>query len=207
MDDLQYCSHVIIMAATHRPNSINPTLRRFGRFDLEVDIDIPDAYSRLEILRIHTKNMNLDDDVDLVQIANETHGYVGADLASLCSKAGLQKILEKQDILLLQKDIIDVEILNSLVVTQNNFQFALNQSNPSGLREIFVEQSTITWEDIGGLANVKDQLQKFIQHDLTSWKNFLKFDKTSSCGILFYGSPGCGKLIFRFFFITIIDFR
>jgi transitional endoplasmic reticulum ATPase len=130
-------------------------------------------------------------------------GYVGADLASLCSKAGLQQIREKKDALILQKDTIDVEVLNSLAVTQKNFRFALNQSNPSALREIFVEESRTTWEDIGGLENVKRELQKLIQHDVTLPKNFLKFDKTSSCGVLFYGPPGCGKLIFIFFFLLL----
>ncbi len=200
MDGLEQRSHVIVMAAANRPNSVDPALRRF---DLEVDIGIPDAYGRLEILRIHTKNMNLDDDVDLVQIANETHGYVGADLASLCSKAGLQQIREKKDVLVLQKDTTDVEVLNSLAVTQKNFRFVLNQSNPSALREIFVEESRTTWEDIGGLEDVERELQKLTQHDVTLRKNFLKFDKTSSCGVLFYGPPGCGKLIFIFFFLLL----
>ncbi len=200
MNGLEQRSHVIVMAAANRPNSVDPALRRF---DLEVDIGIPDAYGRLEILRIHTKNMNLDDDVDLVQIANETHGYVGADLASLCSKAGLQQIREKKDVLVLQKDTTDVEVLNSLAVTQKNFRFVLNQSNPSALREIFVEESRTTWEDIGGLEDVERELQKLTQHDVTLRKNFLKFDKTSSCGVLFYGPPGCGKLIFIFFFLLL----
>jgi len=193
IDGLEQHSHVIVMAAANRPNSVHPALRRFGRFDLEVDIGIPDANGRLEILHIHTRNMNLDDDVDLVQIANETHGYVGADLASLCSKAGLQQIREKKDVLLLQNDTTDVEVLNSLAVTQKNFRFALNQSNPSALREIFVEKSRTTWEDIGGLESVKSELQKLTQHDVTFQKNFLKFDKTLSCGVLFYGPPSCGK--------------
>ena len=92
MDGLKQRSHVIIMAATNRPNSIDPALRRFGRFDREVDIGIPDATGRLEVLRIHTKNMKLADDVDLEQVANETHGYVGSDVASLCSEAAMQQV-------------------------------------------------------------------------------------------------------------------
>jgi transitional endoplasmic reticulum ATPase len=111
MDDLQQCSHVIVMAATNRPNSVNPALRRFGRFDREVDISIPGAVGRLEILRIHTKHTKLADDVDLVQIGNETLGYVGADLASLCSEAALQQIREKIDIMDLQNNTINVEVL------------------------------------------------------------------------------------------------
>jgi transitional endoplasmic reticulum ATPase len=195
MDDLQQCSKVIIMATTNRLNSINPTLRRFGRFDREVDISIPDAAGRLEILRIHTKNMKLDDDVDLVQIGNETHGYVGADLASLCSEAALQQIREKMDVMNLQNNTINDEILNQLVITKENFRFAFNQSKPSALHEIFVEKARTTWEDIHGLEHVKLDLQEFIEYDVVYPYRFIKFDKTSSNGILLYGRPGCGKFI------------
>ena len=105
MDGLKQRSHVIIMAATNRPNSIDPALRRFGRFDREVDIGIPDAVGRLEILRIHTKNMKLAEDLDLEQVAAECHGHVGSDLAALCSEAALQQIREKMD-------LIDLEVRN-----------------------------------------------------------------------------------------------
>ena len=98
MDGMKKRSHVVVMAATNRPNSIDPALRRFGRFDREIDIGIPDVIGRLEILRIHTKNMKLDDDVDLEIVAKETHGHVGADLASLTSEAALQQIREKMQV-------------------------------------------------------------------------------------------------------------
>ena len=122
MDGLKQRAHVIVMAATNRPNSIDPALRRFGRFDREVDIGIPDTTGRLEILRIHTKNMKLADDVDLEQVAAETHGHVGADLAALCSEAALQQIREKMDLIDLEEDIIDAEVLDSLAVTMENFR-------------------------------------------------------------------------------------
>ncbi|KTG37378.1 hypothetical protein cypCar_00010247 [Cyprinus carpio] len=109
MDGLKQRAHVIVMAATNRPNSIDPALRRFGRFDREVDIGIPDATGRLEILQIHTKNMKLADDVDLEQVANETHGHVGADLAALCSEAALQAIRKKMDLIDLEDETIDAE--------------------------------------------------------------------------------------------------
>ena len=122
MDGLKSRSNLVVMAATNRPNSIDPALRRFGRFDRELDIGIPDGTGRLEILRIHTKNMKLDDDVELEQIASETHGYVGADIASLCSEAAMQQIREKMELIDLDADTIVAEVLNSLGVTMENFR-------------------------------------------------------------------------------------
>ncbi|CAF4014450.1 unnamed protein product [Rotaria sordida] len=144
MDDLQQYSHLILMATTNRPNSVNPALRRFH---LEIDIGIPNAADREEILRIHTKNMKLGDDVNLEKIANETHGYV-TDL---------------------QEDTIDAGPLNALVNQQS------------------------TWEDIGGLKNVKCELQQHVQYYDGHPRKFLKFDTTSSHGVLFFGPPGCCK--------------
>jgi transitional endoplasmic reticulum ATPase len=166
LDGLKQRSHVIVMAATNRPNSVDPALRRFGCFDLEVDTDIPDVDGRLGILHIHTKNMKLGDDVDLKQIANKTHGYVGANLASLCSKAALQQSLEKNDVMGSGNVTTDAEVLNSLAVTQEHFRIALNQSNPSVLHGIVVEQPKTTWEDISGLENVKRELQEHVKRQL-----------------------------------------
>jgi transitional endoplasmic reticulum ATPase len=195
MDGLKQRAHVVVMAATNRPNSIDPALRRFGRFDREVDIGIPDAIGRLEILRIHTKNMKLADDTDLETVANETHGYVGADLASLCSEAALQQIREKMDLIDLEEESIDAEVLNSLAVTQENFKWALGASNPSALRETVVEVPNVTWDDIGGLENVKRELQELVQYPVEHPEKFLKFGMTPSRGVLFYGPPGCGTNI------------
>ncbi|XP_053213862.1 transitional endoplasmic reticulum ATPase [Panonychus citri] len=195
MDGLKQRAHVIVMAATNRPNSIDPALRRFGRFDREVDIGIPDATGRLEILRIHTKNMKLADDVDLDKIAAETHGFVGADLAALCSEAALQQIREKMDLIDLDDDQIDAEVLSSLAVTMDNFRWALGKSSPSALRETVVEVPNVTWADIGGLQNVKHELQEMIQYPVEYPDKFLKFGMTPSRGVLFYGPPGCGKTL------------
>jgi len=195
MDGLKQRSHVIVMAATNRPNSIDGALRRFGRFDREVDIGIPDATGRLEIMRIHTKNMKLGDDVDLEQVAAETHGHVGADLAALCSEAALQQIREKMDLIDLEDDNIDAEVLDSLAVSQENFRWALSKSNPSALRETAVEVPTVTWDDVGGLENVKKELQELVQYPVEHPDKFLKFGMTPSKGVLFYGPPGCGKTL------------
>lgn len=195
MDGMKKSAHVIVMAATNRPNSIDPALRRFGRFDREIDIGIPDATGRLEVLRIHTKNMKLADDVDLEQIAAESHGHVGADLASLCSEAALQQIREKMDLIDLEDDQIDAEVLNSLAVSMENFRYAMTKSSPSALRETVVEVPNTTWTDIGGLENVKRELQELVQYPVEHPDKFLKFGMQPSRGVLFYGPPGCGKTL------------
>ncbi|XP_063540402.1 transitional endoplasmic reticulum ATPase TER94 isoform X3 [Cydia strobilella] len=195
MDGMKKSSHVIVMAATNRPNSIDAALRRFGRFDREIDIGIPDATGRLEILRIHTKNMKLGDDVDLEQIAAESHGHVGADLASLCSEAALQQIREKMDLIDLEDDQIDAEVLNSLAVTMDNFRYAMTKSSPSALRETVVEVPNVSWTDIGGLQSVKRELQELVQYPVEHPDKFLKFGMQPSRGVLFYGPPGCGKTL------------
>jgi transitional endoplasmic reticulum ATPase len=195
MDGLKARSNVVVMAATNRPNSIDPALRRFGRFDREVDIGIPDPTGRLEILRIHTKNMKLGDDVDLERIAADTHGYVGSDVAALCSEAAMQQIREKMDLIDLEEDTIDAEVLDSLGVTMDNFRFALGASNPSALRETVVEIPTTTWDDIGGLDKVKQELQETVQYPVEHPEKFLKYGMSPSKGVLFYGPPGTGKTL------------
>jgi len=194
MDGMKARSNVVVMAATNRPNSIDPALRRFGRFDREVDIGIPDPTGRLEILQIHTKNMKLGDDVDLEQIAAETHGYVGSDVAALCSEAAMQQIREKMDLIDLDEDTIDAEVLDSLGVTMDNFRFALGVSNPSALREVaVVEVPNVRWEDVGGLETVKQELRESVQYPVDHPEKFLKFGMSPSRGVLFYGPPGTGK--------------
>jgi len=195
MDGLKQRAHIVVMAATNRPNSIDAALRRFGRFDREIDIGIPDATGRLEILRIHTKNMKLADDVDLEKVAADSHGHVGADLAALCSEAALQQIRGKMDLIDMEEETIDAEVMDSLAVTMEDFKFAMGASNPSALRETVVEVPNISWNDIGGLENVKTELQELVQYPVEHPEKFLKFGMTPSKGVLFYGPPGCGKTL------------
>merc|ERR1711881_737194 len=174
MDGLKQRSHVIVMAATNRPNSIDPALRRFGRFDREVDIGVPDEVGRMEILRIHTKNMKLADDVDLAAVAKDSHGFVGSDLAALCSEAALQCIREKMDIIDIEDDTIDAEVLDALCVTNEHFKFAMGTTNPSSLRETVVEIPNVTWDDIGGLEETKKDLQEMILYPIEHPDKFQK---------------------------------
>lgn len=158
MDGLKGRGHVVVLAATNRPNSIDPALRRFGRFDRELDIGVPDEVGRMEILRIHTKNMKLSENVDLAEVAKATHGFVGADMAALCTEAALQCIREKMDLIDIEDETIDAEVLDAMSVTNEHFRFAQGQTNPSSLRETVIEIPDVTWDDIGGLEDVKKNL-------------------------------------------------
>jgi len=195
MDGLKSRAHIVVMAATNRPNSIDGALRRFGRFDREVDIGVPDETGRMEVMRIHTKNMKLADNVDLEQVARETHGYVGADLAALCTEAALQCIREKMDVIDLEDDTIDAEVLDSMAVSNEHFRTALGSTNPSALRETVVEVPNVTWDDIGGLEATKKELQETVQYPVMYPEQFAKFGMNPSRGVLFYGPPGCGKTL------------
>ena len=155
MDGLKQRASVVVIGCTNRPNAIDPALRRFGRFDREIDIGVPDENGRLEVFRIHTRNMKLDEDVDPEAIARETHGFVGADIAALCTEAAMQCIREKMDLIDIEDEEIDAEILDSMAVNQDHFRHALGVSNPSSLRETVVEVPNISWDDIGGLEEVK----------------------------------------------------
>merc|ERR1712048_974251 len=168
-------------------------LRRFGRFDRELDIGVPDDNGRLEILRIHTKNMKLGTDVKLEDIASNTHGFVGADLAQLCTEAALQCIREKMEFIDLEEETIDAEILDAMAVTQDHFTNAMGQCNPSSLRETVVEVPNVKWDSIGGLENTKRELQEMILYPIEHPEKFEKFGMHPSRGVLFYGPPGCGK--------------
>ncbi|DBA05161.1 TPA: hypothetical protein N0F65_005011 [Lagenidium giganteum] len=186
MDGLKQRASVVVIGATNRPNSMDPALRRFGRFDREIDIGVPDENGRLEIFRIHTRNMKLDDDVDPEAIARDTQGFVGADMAALCTEAALQCIREKMD-------VIDIE--DAMSVTMAHFKYALGVSNPSSLRETTVEVPTVTWKDIGGLESVKRELRELVQYPVEHPEKFEKYGLSPSRGVLFYGPPGCGKTL------------
>lgn len=195
MDGMKSMSNVIVLGATNRPNSLDPALRRFGRFDREIEIGVPDDIGRLEILSIHTKNMNLDDSVDLEDIAKEIHGFTGSDIASLCSEAAIQQIREKLPMIDLDKDSIDAEILASLKVNADNFRYAISNTDPSSLRETVIEKPNVNWTDIGGLAYVKRELKETVQYPVNYPEKFLKFGQMPSKGVLLYGPPGCGKTL------------
>merc|ERR1711959_460588 len=195
MDGINSRAQVIVIACTNRPNSIDPALRRFGRFDREIDIGVPDETGRLQILSIHTRKMKLDEDVDLEKVAKLTHGYVGADLAQCCNEAALQCIRDKMDIIDFEDDTIDAEVMAQMAVTQRHFDFAIEKGDPSALRETVAEIHNVSWSDIGGLEDVKLELRELVQYPVEHPEKFEKFGMAPSKGVLFYGPPGCGKTL------------
>ncbi len=195
MDGMKSRSNVIVIAATNRPNTLDHALRRFGRFDREIDIGVPDKTGRIEIFKIHTKNMKLADDVEPEFIAKNTHGFVGADIASLCTEAAMQCIRERMNLIDIEDDSIDVEILNEMSVSNEHFKIAMDSANPASLRETIVEIPNIKWDDIGGLFDTKKELKEMVQYPIDYPDKFVKFGMSPSKGVLFYGPPGCGKCL------------
>jgi len=195
MDGLKPSSKVVIMAATNRPNVIEPALRRPGRFDRELDMGIPDEHGRLEILQIKTRDMRLGDDVDLELLARNTHGYVGADIQQLCMEAALECIRSVVGLIDFDKDNVDKKILDSIVVEEKHFDYAMGIVAPSSLRENQVEVPDVHWDDVGGLEDVKRELHETVQYPVEHADKYVKFGMSPSKGVLFYGPPGCGKTL------------
>ncbi len=196
MDGLKSRGKVVVIAATNRPNDIDPALRRPGRFDREIEIGIPNRKGRLEILKIHTRNMPLAEDVDLEKIADITHGFVGADLAALCKEAAmnvLRRILP--EINLKEGEPIPKEVLEKLVVTMKDFREALKVVRPSVMREVLIETPRVGWKNIGDLEEVKQQLKEAVEWPIKHPEIFRKMGIKPPKGILLVGPPGCGKTL------------
>jgi len=195
MDGLEARGDVVVIAATNRPDSIDPALRRGGRFDRELEIGIPDEKARIEILQIHTRGMPLDSTVELEVLASRTHGFVGADLQILAKEAALSSLRRFLPEIDLSKDAtsIDPETLQRLNITMLDFETGLVEVNPSALREVFVEVPNVDWDDIGGLQEVKDLLQETIEWPLKYGKVYDTMHAKPPTGILLYGPPGTGK--------------
>ncbi|MEM3020608.1 MAG: CDC48 family AAA ATPase [Candidatus Micrarchaeaceae archaeon] len=194
MDGMSSRGQVIVIGATNRENSIDPALRRPGRFDREIEIGVPDRNSRKEILQIHTRNMPLTEDVNLDELANMTHGYTGADLAALARESAmftLRGILPK----IMDKKSIPNEILVSLKVSMADFMNALATIQPSALREVFVERPNVHWNDVGGLEEVKKQLREALELPIKNPEAFEKMGIRPVKGILLVGAPGTGKTL------------
>jgi len=193
MDGLEARGEVIVIAATNRPNSIDNALRRPGRFDKELEIGVPDKIGRKEILNIATKYMPLNENVNLDKITDITHGFVGADLSALAKEAGMQAIRRMLPDININSEEIPEDVLENMTIIQDDFINALNEINPSALREVFIEVPNINWEDIGALDNVKNELKKAVEWPLKYEDKFTKLNIEPIKGILLYGPPGTGK--------------
>jgi len=195
MDGLEARGEVIVIAATNRPDAVDPALRRPGRFDREIEIGVPDREGRKEILEIHTRGMPLDENVDLDQLAELTVGFVGADLEALAKEAAmhaLRRVLPEIDI---EAEEIPSEVLENLKVTMDDFLDALKNIEPSAMREVLVEIPNVRWDDVGGLEHAKQELREAIEWPLKYPEVFRTTNIKAPKGILLYGPPGTGKTL------------
>jgi transitional endoplasmic reticulum ATPase len=195
MDGLEARGKVIVIAATNRPNAIDPALRRPGRFDREIEIKVPDKRGRLEILQIHARNMPLDTDVDQDKIAAVSHGFVGADLEYLCKEAAMKCLRRLLPELNLGDEKVPPETLEKLIINMNDFENATREVTPSAMREVYVEPPDVKWDDIGGLDNVKRELQEAVEWPLKYPDLYKELKHNIPKGILLHGPSGTGKTL------------
>ena len=195
MDGMKDRGKVVVIAATNRIDSIDPALRRPGRFDREIEIGIPDKDGRMQILEIHTRNVPLGDDLDLTKIASITHGFVGADLQSLIKEAAmrsLRRILPEID---LSSQKISPEKLKEIKITKQDMNEAVREAHPSAMREILVQIPETKWDDVGGLDTLKKELLEAIEWPLKHAKEVQHFGVKTPKGVLLHGPPGTGKTL------------
>ncbi|HSA75690.1 MAG TPA: CDC48 family AAA ATPase [Candidatus Nitrosocosmicus sp.] len=195
MDGMTSRGKVVVIAATNRINAIDPALRRPGRFDREIEIGVPNRDGRLEVLQIHTRGMPLDKDVDLQKLADISHGFVGADLQALAKEAAMRALRRVLPDINLSSESIPLETLRKIIVRMQDFMDVIKETEPSAMREVFVEVPDIKWEDIGGLSMIKQELQEAVEWPLKYINVFTYADATPPKGILLYGPPGTGKTL------------
>ncbi len=194
MDGLKSRGQVVVIGATNRPDALDAAIRRGGRFDREIEIGVPDKDGRGEVLQIHTRGMPLDDKVDLEEMADITHGFVGADLESLCKEAAM-RVLRRVLPDIKGDEEISKETLKKMIVTKSDFKEALKEVQPSALREVLVQVPDVKWDDIGGLQSAKQELQEAVEWPLKYPESFEKFGVRPPRGVLIYGPPGTGKTL------------
>ena len=193
MDGLNDRGNVIVLGATNRPDSVDPALRRPGRFDREFEISVPNEDGRLEILLIHTRGMPLSEDIDLKDLASELHGYTGADIKSLCREAAMKSIRRYLPEIDLETEKIPSEVLQSMQIKLIDFYDAMHEVIPTAMREFYVEQPKVWWQDVGGLDEIKKTLSDNLVTAMKEPSKFTKMGIKPPKGALIYGPPGCGK--------------
>ncbi len=195
MDGLEARGQVIVIAATNRVDSVDPALRRPGRFDREIEIGVPDEVGREEILQIHTRGMPLSDDVNLPHLADETHGFVGADIESLTKEAAMKALRRYLPEIDLDEEDIPPSLIDRMIVKREDFRGALNEVEPSAMREVLVELPKISWDDVGGLHTAKEKVKESVEWPLNNPDRFQRLGIDPPAGVLLYGPPGTGKTL------------
>ena len=195
MDGLTERGNVIVLGASNRPDSVDPALRRPGRFDREMEISVPNADGRLEILHIHTRGMPLSDDIDLKNLASELHGYTGADIKSLCRESAIKAIRRYLPEIDLENERIPSKMLQSMEIKSRDFYDAMHDVVPTAMREFYVERAKVWWKDVGGLDYAKKTLEDNMITSVNDPSKFTKMGIKPPKGVLLYGPPGCGKTI------------
>lgn len=195
MDGLNDRGNVIVLGATNRPDSVDPALRRPGRFDREFEISVPNEDGRLEILQIHTRGMPIDDAIEIKDLASELHGYTGADIKSLCREAAMKSIRRYLPKIDLETEQISTEVLESMQIKLADFYDAMHEVVPTAMREFYVERPKIWWNDVGGLDDVKKSLTDNLIVAMKEPGKFTKMGIKPPRGALIYGPPGCGKTL------------
>ena len=195
MDGLEERGQVVVIGATNRVDAIDPALRRPGRFDREIEIGVPSEPDRTEILKIHTRGMPLSEEVDLLALAQQTHGFVGADLAALAREAAIRALRRYLPEMNLDDEEIPPEILDRMEVNARDFRMALRDVSPSAMREVMLEVTHVTWDDVGGLLEAKQEIQEAVEYPLTERARFEDLGITPPRGVLLYGPPGTGKTL------------
>ena len=195
MDGMQGRDNVVVIGATNRPDAIDQALRRPGRFDRELEIGVPDKNGRREIVNIHTRGMPIADDFDMEWILDNSYGFVGADISSLSREAAMKALRRYLPEIDLDQDEIPPEVLEKMEVQMNDFKIAIRDIEPSALREIYVEIPEVSWEDVGGLDEVKERLKESVEWPLTMPDRFEHFGVKPPRGIVLFGAPGTGKTL------------
>jgi len=195
MDGMSERGQVIVLGATNRPESLDPALRRPGRFDREIEIGVPNAEGRLEILQIHTRGMPLSEDIDLQELASELHGYTGADIKALCREAAMKALRRYLPEIDLEGEKISPEVLEGMVITNRDFKEGMKEIIPTAMREFYVEVARVKWNDVGGLYEAKRTLHDNLITAIREPDKFVKMGIKPPRGALLYGPPGTGKTL------------
>ncbi|MGB0855733.1 MAG: CDC48 family AAA ATPase [Nitrosopumilus sp.] len=195
MDGLNDRGNVIVLGATNRPESVDPALRRPGRFDREFEISVPNDDGRLEILLIHTRGMPVNENIDLKDLASELHGYTGADIKSLCREAAMKSIKRYLPEIDFETEKIPSEVLQSMEIKLIDFYDAMHEVIPTAMREFYVERPKVWWRDVGGLDEIKKSLTDNLIMAMNEPSKFTKMGIKPPKGALIYGPPGCGKTL------------